>query len=338
VTVKNTMRTLGRASIFAAGLSIAAAIPAWADTEISYDGIVVYDNFPDGPAAGASDAGSAAISGADNDWATYIGPAGDYSLAAEGDSGADGYDVGSFGAYDASPGDANDVATAINTAVETNSINTQVVSDAAIYNATSSSAYADDGGWASIGNYGNPEGTVLSTTATMTDDSASSTGNSGAFVTNEGGSGTISGDSATADGNYSYAYVTDYSGTGNVEGDSANASGTNSFADVGNGYNTTAYNEGVDGGKEPVLFDSANATGGATAIVGENQSDTLTPVEYDLASASNGGTESLINVLGHVGENAGSTGGVAAADILGEGATSAAATGGSFLTDLLSLF
>jgi len=310
--VKNTMRTLGRASIFAAGLSIAAAAPAWADEEISYDGIVVYDTFPDGPAVGASDANSAAISGADNDWATYIGPAGDYSLAAEGDSGADGYDVGSFGAYDASPGDANDVATAINTEVETNSINTQVVSDAAIYNATSSSAYADDGGWASIGNYGNPEGTVLSTTATMTDDSASSTGNSGAFVTNEGGSGTIS-------------------------GDSANASGTNSFADVGNGYNTTPYNEGVDGGKEPVLLDSANATGGATAIVGENQSDTATPVEYDLASASNGGTESLINVLGHVGDNAGAAG-VAAADILGEGTTSAAATGGSFLPDLLSLF
>ena len=310
--MKNTMRTLGRASIFAAGLSIAAAAPAWADEEISYDGIVVYDTFPDGPAVGASDANSAAISGADNDWATYIGPAGDYSLAAEGDSGADGYDVGSFGAYDASPGDANDVATAINTEVETNSINTQVVSDAAIYNATSSSAYADDGGWASIGNYGNPEGTVLSTTATMTDDSASSTGNSGAFVTNEGGSGTIS-------------------------GDSANASGTNSFADVGNGYNTTPYNEGVDGGKEPVLLDSANATGGATAIVGENQSDTATPVEYDLASASNGGTESLINVLGHVGDNAGAAG-VAAADILGEGTTSAAATGGSFLPDLLSLF
>jgi hypothetical protein len=334
---KNAMRTLARASIFAAGLSIAAAAPAWADEEISYDGTVVYDTFPDGPAAGASDVGSAAISGADNDWATYIGPAGDYSLAAEGDSGADGYDVGSFGAYDASAGDVNDVATAINTAVETNSTTTQVVSDAAIYNATSSSAYADDGGWASIGNYANPEGTVLSTTATMIDDSASSTGNSGAFVTNEGGSGTISGDSATADGNYSYAYVTDYSGTGNVEGDSANASGTNSFADVGNGYNTTAYSEGVDGGKEPVSFDGANATGGATAIVGENQSDTATPVGFDLANASNGGTESLINVFGHVGENAGTTG-AAAADILGEGATSAAANGGSFLTDLLSLF
>jgi hypothetical protein len=335
--VKNIMRTLGRASIFAAGLSIAAAAPAWADEEISYDGIVVYDTFPDGPAAGASDAGSAAISGADNDWATYIGPAGDYSLAAEGDSGADGYDVGSFGAYDASQGDANDVATAVNTAVETSSPTSQVVSDATIINATSSSAYADDGGWASITNYGNSTGTVLSTTATMTDDSASSTGNSGAFINNEGGTGSISGDSATADGNYAYAYVTDYSGTGNVEGDVANASGTNSFADVGNGYNTTAYNEGLDGGKEPVLFDGADATGGATAIVGENQSDTATPVAFDLAGASNGGTESLINVLGHFGENAG-TASTAAADLLGEGATSAAATGGNFLTELLSLF
>jgi hypothetical protein len=336
--VKNTMRTLGRASIFAAGLGIAAAVPAWADTEITYDGIVVYDNFPDGPAAGTSDVGSAALSGADNDWATYTAPAGDYSLAAEGDNGADGYDVGSFGAYDASTGDANDIATAINTQVETSSINTQVVSDASIVNATGSTAYADDGGWASIGNYGNPEGTVLSTTAHMTDDSVSSTGNSGAFVTNEGGTGTISGDSATASGNYSYATITDYSGSGNVEDDSANVSGNNSFADVGNGYNTTIASEGVDGGKEPVDFDSANATGGATAIVGENQSDTVTPVELDLASASNGGTESLINVFGHVGENAGTASGQAAADLLGEGTTSAAAIGGSSLTDLLSLF
>lgn len=336
MTVKNTMRTLGRASIFAAGLGIAVAAPAWADTEITYDGIVVYDNFPDGPAAGASDVGSAALSGTDNDWATYTGPAGDYSLAAEGDNGADGYDVGSFGAYDASQGDANDFATAINTAVETSSPNTQVVSDASIVNATSSSAYADDGGWASIGNYGNSEGTVLSTTATMTDDFASSTGNSGAFITNEGGTGTIAGDSATASGNYSYAYLTDYSGTGNVEGDSANASGTNSFADVGNGYNATAYSTGVDGGKEPVDFDSANATGGATAVVGENQSAT-SPVEFDLASAGNAGNESIIDQFGHVAESA-AAGGAAAADTLGEGATSAAATGGSFLADLLSLF
>jgi hypothetical protein len=330
---KNAMRTLGRASIFAAGLSIAAAAPAWADEEISYDGIVVYDTFPDGPAAGTSDVGSAAISGADNDWATYIGPAGDYSLAAEGASGADGYDAGSYGAYDASVGDTGDIVTAINSNAAG-----QTVSDASIYNATNSSAYADDGGWSTIGNYGNPEGTVLSTKATMTGDTAYSDGSgSAASVTNEAGTGTISGDSANAtDG--AYAYITDYSGTGNVEGDAASASGTNSFADVGNGYNTTYYNEGVDGGKEPVLFDSATATGGATAIVGENQSDTATPVEYDLASASNGGTESLINVFGHVGENAGTTGTVAAADILGEGATSAAATGGSFLTDLLSLF
>jgi hypothetical protein len=336
MTVKNIIRTLGRASIFAAGLGIAAAAPALADTEISYDGIVVYDDFPDGPAFGASDVGSAAISGSDNDWATYIGPAGDYSLAAEGDSGADGYDVGSFGAYDASAGDANDYAIAINDAVETSSPNTQVVSDATITNATNSFTYADDGGWASIGNYGNSEGTVLSTTATMTDDSAISTGNSGAFVSNEGGTGTIAGDNATASGQYSYAYLTDYSGSGNVEGDVANASGTNSFADVGNGYNATAYSEGVDGGNQPVLFDYANATGGGTAIVGEDQTATA-PVAFDLASASNGGTESIIDQLGHAGESAAAAGS-AAADTLGESATSAAANGGSFLADLLSLF
>jgi hypothetical protein len=327
---KNALRTLARASIFAAGFGIAAAAPAWADEEISYDGVVIYDTFPDGPAAGASDAGSAAISGADNDWATYIGPAGDYSLAAEGASGADGYDPGSYGAYDASVGDKGDIVTAINSNAAG-----ETVSDASIYNATYSNVYANDGGWAAIGNYGNPEGTVPST-ATMTGDSASATGASYAFVTNEGGTGTISGDTATATSG-AYAYVTDYSGTGNVEDDVASASGANSFADVGNGFNSTPFDTGVDGGSHPVEFDDASAIGGATAIVGENQTDTV-PVTADLATASNGGTESIIDMFGHFGENAGTAGTTTAADLLGEGATSAAATGGSFLTDLLSLF
>jgi len=232
--------------------------------------------------SGDSDIGSAALSGSDNDWATYIGPASDYATAATLYGGAT---AGVYGASDAFTGDANDVAIAIN------SNTTQLVSAAAIIDATNSSAYADNGGWVGVENE-----TGL---GTMTDDVASATGPSAAFVYDDGGTGTVSGDGAYAT-NGAYAYITDYSGTGNVQDDVATASGTNSFANVGNGYNETYSAPGVDGSTEPVSYDSASAFDGGTAIVGEDQSDTIVPVTYDLASAGNGGLESLIDVLGHV--------------------------------------
>jgi hypothetical protein len=274
-----------------AAIPIAAAGTAWADEEISRDGTVVFDNFPGGPARGTSDVGSAAISGTDNDTAIYRGPASDYSTAATLYGGAT---AGVYGANDASAGDVNDVARASNSNAPG-----QTVSAADIFDATDSKATATNGGWVGVQNYGNPYGNPTPpSTATMTDDVASASGSgSAAFVENEGGTGTISGDDAHAT-HGAIAFVTDYSATGNVQNDMASAHGLNSFADVGNGYNATPSATGVDGSNEPVSSDRATASGGGTAIVGEDQNDTTVPVTHDVAGARAGGDEMLIDVGG----------------------------------------
>ena len=75
-------RKLSRRVIMAAGASIAgAAIPiaaasnAWADDEITFDGIVLFDDFDASHPFGSSDVGTLALSGTHGDFAWVEGPA-----------------------------------------------------------------------------------------------------------------------------------------------------------------------------------------------------------------------------------------------------------------------
>src|SRR5947209_7165474 len=62
------------ATIAGAAIPIAAAFTAWADTEITYDGYVLYDDFDLNHPFLSSDLGTQAESGVNNDWAIVYGP------------------------------------------------------------------------------------------------------------------------------------------------------------------------------------------------------------------------------------------------------------------------
>ena len=63
------------ATIAGAAIPLAAASSAWANTEITYDGIVLYDDFDLTHPFGSSDVGTLAESGTNNDWAIVSAPA-----------------------------------------------------------------------------------------------------------------------------------------------------------------------------------------------------------------------------------------------------------------------
>ncbi len=89
------------ASIAGAAIPIATAFTAWAETDyldISYDGKILIDTFPNAPAAGASDAGTYALSGTNNDYAEVYGPASNEITGLANDSSAS--DSGDVALYD----------------------------------------------------------------------------------------------------------------------------------------------------------------------------------------------------------------------------------------------
>ena len=63
------------ATLAGAAIPLAAASSAWANTEITYDGIVLYDDFDFTHPFGSSDVGTLAESGTNNDWAIVSAPA-----------------------------------------------------------------------------------------------------------------------------------------------------------------------------------------------------------------------------------------------------------------------
>ena len=121
------------AAIAGAAIPIAAACNAWADTEITYDGLIIYDDFPDMHQFLSSDVGTAAESGANNDWAIVSGPASDAST------------VGL--ANDSAANDVGDVAFYSNTAAPTTVFGEE---GAQIVNGTNSDALVFGGGNAAI--------------------------------------------------------------------------------------------------------------------------------------------------------------------------------------------
>ncbi len=90
------------ATIAGAAIPIAAAFNASAETDyfdFSYDGKTIFDNFPSATSTfGMSDAGTAALSGTNNDFAEVFGPATDNVTGLANDSATT--DSGDVAIYD----------------------------------------------------------------------------------------------------------------------------------------------------------------------------------------------------------------------------------------------
>jgi hypothetical protein len=227
------------AAIAGAAIPIAAASSAWADDiEITYDGKVIFDNFDMTHPFGSSDVGTAAESGANNDWAIVQGPASYGSIVGlANDSAAS--DSNDFAYYqgETTPTDffGNEGAVITNA---TNS-NAEVVGGGnAIINpftfggqdaVSNSAAYATNGGTALISNDGNEPGLT-----TMTGDYADANGtasgtstvaeildsNGSTSLANDTGFNpqTLEGGSAVDLANNSFAYATNPGSAANIEG------------------------------------------------------------------------------------------------------------------------
>jgi hypothetical protein len=241
------------AALAGAAIPIALAGSAWAQTDIivSYDGKVLFDTFPSGAAAGASDANTPALSGMNNDTATFIGPAGDYQTAANDAA------VGSGGAIDNSSGDVGDSATDYDTG-------TGGVGLASVYNATYSTAYTSGGGSSEVWNFGN---------GTVEFDHASASGGpttlGQVWADNTSSSVVTSGDGAYAT-NGATAQVLNF-GTANAQNDVATANGAGG---VGGVYET---------GSQAVSSDYASGFGGDAFVIGDGNA--TSPVIVDSATS-----------------------------------------------------
>ena len=204
------------ACIAGAAIPIAAASSAWADDiEITYDGKIIFDDFANAPASGASDVGTAAESGTSNDWAIVEGPASDGSIVGLANDSA-GSDSGDYAFYqgETTPTEVlgQEGATIVN---GTNSyaevygggnatIN-DIPANGAYDPVSGSAAIASNGGFAAVNNDGNAP------SVSVTDDVAYATGtatNNGA-VTPELGAGTTPSVAYIYDSGNSDAYAND---------------------------------------------------------------------------------------------------------------------------------
>ncbi|MGH3969872.1 MAG: hypothetical protein ACRDTV_17575, partial [Mycobacterium sp.] len=230
------------ASIAGAAIPIAAAFTAWADTEITYDGMVLYDDFDTTHPFGSSDVGTAALSGTNNDWAIVSGPASDVNDVGLANDSAAG-DSGDFAYYQASTVPTNffgeegaQIANATNSYAEVFG-GGQAVINPALFGGqdavSGSTAIATNGGTALISNDGN-----VASLTTMTDDDAFANGtgtgplagtssvgeildsNSSVSIANDTGfnATSLEGGSAVDVANNSFAYATNAGSAANVEG------------------------------------------------------------------------------------------------------------------------
>jgi hypothetical protein len=237
-------------SIAGAAIPIAAAFTAWADTEITYDGKIIYDDFPGMHQFLSSDVGTAALSGTNNDWALVTGPASDNVVGLANDSAAtDSNDfalysgttapVGLFG--DEPAGFSGDEGASITNATNSSA---EVFGDgnAIIIAGNNSNAIAANRGTVLISTDGNGPGL---TTSPMTDDFAFANGTAT-------GSGPLAGTSTVAeilDSNNSVAIAnnTGFNPT-NFEGGSAIELANNSFAYATNAGSAANIEGGVVNG------------------------------------------------------------------------------------------
>jgi hypothetical protein len=241
------------ATIAGATIPIATAFTTWAETDyidISWDGRTIYDNFPGANSPfGASDIGTPAESGINNDFAEVFGPASDNIPGLANDSAAT--DLGDVAIYDGAgrtiaPGAGaffgNEGAQITNAAFSDAEVcggGGNAVIDPASFGGQDqvsfSIAHATNGGTALISNDGNQP--LLATTPMTFDYASANGGNIGGLansstvaeildstnstsIANDTGfnSTTLEGGSAVDLANFSSAYANNLGSAANVEG------------------------------------------------------------------------------------------------------------------------
>jgi hypothetical protein len=284
------------AAIAGAAIPLATAFNAWADDiEITYDGKIVFDNFANAPSYGASDVGTAAESGTNNDWAIVEAPAGDGTTLLANDSA--GSDSGDYAFYQGDttptevfPGDAAGatIVNGTNSYAEvygggTASINlaTNGVED----QVSSSSAIATNGGFADVSNDGlAPTGVTVSGddayangTATLTGATAATpsvatvydSGNSVADANDTGFNFTTQDQGAAVDlANGSDAFATNAGSGADIVGTGTTAvTGDANYVGDGSVFTESASNLfQIDGIPDATFFADLFGVNGATAF------------------------------------------------------------------------
>jgi hypothetical protein len=304
------------AAIAGAAIPIAAAFNAWADEEITYDGKIIYDNFPNAPAAGASDVGTAAESGANNDWAEVYGPASYASDVGLANDSAVG-DSGDFALYQGTTAPSAFYGTegalitnATNSNAEVYGGGNAIINDfAPQYGAnpglvTDSSALASNGGTALIGNDG-----LTSGLTTMTGDYASANGtangtstvgeildsNYSTSIANDTGFNptTFEGGSAVDVANYSFAYATNPGSAADIKGGEVNGDPLSGGPAISDSANTVTDGKVFDVITSNTyefngtpLFGAASTAAEATAAHGSSLADILPELFGSTTSSS----------------------------------------------------
>jgi hypothetical protein len=296
------------ATIAGAAIPIATAFTAWAETDyidISYDGKTLFDNFPGVTSMfGASDAGTYALSGTNNDYAEVYGPANDNVVGLANDSAST--DSGDTAIYDGVGTTTAPSAGAFfgnEGAQRTNATN----SDAEVYGGgnavidpasfggqdavSNSVAYSTNGGTTLISNDGNEPGLT-----TMTGDYASANGgnigglansstvgeildsNNSVSVANDTGFNptSLEGGSAVDLANNSSAYAINLGSAANVEGGVVNGvpltndvpitGASNSVGDGSVFVDSTSNLFQIDGIPDATFFADLFGAGGAAAF------------------------------------------------------------------------
>lgn len=258
------------ACIAGAAIPIAAASSAWAETDyidISYDGKTVYDDFPGANSAyGASDIGTAAESGTNNDYAEVYGPASNDIVGLANDSATS--DSGDTAIYDGAG------ATAPSGLFAGDTEGAQIVngtnSNAEVYgggnadinlatngvedNVASSSAIATNGGFADVTNDG-----LAPTGITVSGDDAFANGTATGTATNGLSAGVTPSVASVYDSGNSVA-------TANDTGFNLTVQDQGAAVDLANGSDAYATNAGSGA---DIIGTGTTAVTGDTNYVGD---------------------------------------------------------------------
>jgi len=298
------------ATIAGAAIPIATAFTAWAETDyidISYDGKILIDTFPNAPASGASDAGTYALSGTNNDFAEVYGPVSNEITGLANDSSAS--DSGDVAIYDGAgsttaPGagaffgnEGAQITNATNSYAEVYGGGNAIIDPASFggqHAVSNSVAYSTNGGTTLISNDGNEPGLT-----TMTGDYASANGgnigslansstvgeildsNNSVSVANDTGFNptTFEGGSAVDLANNSYADAVNPGSAANIEGGVVNGvpltndvpiTGVSNLEPDGDVFTAITSNAGyIDGIPDATFFADLFGLGGAAAFTAD---------------------------------------------------------------------
>jgi hypothetical protein len=257
------------ASIAGAAIPIATAFTAWAETDyidISYDGKILIDTFPNAPASGASDVGTYALSGTNNDYAEVYGPASNEITGLANDSSAS--DSGDVAIYDGAGsttapsglfGDAEgaQIVNGTNSNAEVyggGNADINLATNGVEDNVANSSAIATNGGFADVTNDG-----LAPTGVTVSGDDAFANGTATGTATNGLSSGVTPSVASVYDSGNSVA-------TANDTGFNFTVQDQGAAVDLANGSDAYATNAGSGA---DIIGTGTTAVTGDTNYVGD---------------------------------------------------------------------